>query len=383
MKLQARGGMWQVHFTGADGNRVRTSTKVKVNPNLPDKGEAAAKFAALDIMRESLMQGASPEVRKEQGKKVRMNLAYALQRTLDERWSDQKAVREKRYQVAQLIREVGYWPLSEVTYTKLVEYGTERAKEGDSPATRNRKMSSIRTAMEEAFLRGEIPALPKFPHYSENNIKERYLSAEEEKTLLTSMDRSVAPDDDLGQYMKAVVPFLLDTGLRASEVLLNPDQDRGNHVWLKHGATKSNRGRTVPLTPRARAALTAMLASPVHTDLLTAYRRDKTIPSQRLGRRFAQMVKKAGIDGVTLHTLRHTCASRLVQAEVSLYTVRDWLGHSTVTITERYAHLAPKNLEQAAAALAQANSGVPSKSNVIQLPARIADTHYVMEGTVS
>jgi len=51
------------------------------------------------------------------------------------------------------------------------------------------------------------------------------------------------------------------------------------------------------------------------------------------------------------HTFRHTTASRLVQNGVDLYTVQRMLGHSTIRVTERYAHLAPQNLHAAAAAL--------------------------------
>ena len=54
--------------------------------------------------------------------------------------------------------------------------------------------------------------------------------------------------------------------------------------------------------------------------------------------------RKAGIEDFHIHDLRHTCAAWLVTAGVPLTEVRDLLGHSTITMTERYAHLAPENV---------------------------------------
>lgn len=49
-----------------------------------------------------------------------------------------------------------------------------------------------------------------------------------------------------------------------------------------------------------------------------------------------------------IHALRHTCASRLVNAGVDLYVVKEWLGHSSIQMTEKYAHLNPDKLVHAA-----------------------------------
>ena len=62
---------------------------------------------------------------------------------------------------------------------------------------------------------------------------------------------------------------------------------------------------------------------------------------------FALACKRAGIHDFRMHDLRHTCAAWLVSGGVSLIEVRDLLGHSSVTMTERYAHLAPENLQRA------------------------------------
>jgi len=56
---------------------------------------------------------------------------------------------------------------------------------------------------------------------------------------------------------------------------------------------------------------------------------------------FRAAYQRASIDDFRVHDLRHTFASWLVMAGVSLYVVKDLLGHSSIIVTERYAHLAP------------------------------------------
>lgn len=350
MKVIPRERTWQVHFTDMKGERVRASTGVRVDPNLPDKGKGLAVLAGAEKMRAHLLDSDLPvEAKKAAGKAL--NLSYALRQALADRWSGQRSSKHKAYVVNRLIRDIGYWPLHTINFSRLQSYGKELECAGDSPATRNRKMSAIHTAMTDAKRRGEIESVPEFPHYAENNIKERYLTRIEETRLISSMAENAAPADAEAHYLIHMTLFLLDTGLRAGEAILDASQDLGDRIWLLHGTTKSGKGRTVPLTKRARCALDEILASPVHAHLHALKARSKELPTNRLGRWFRNACARAGIAGASLHTLRHTCASRLVQAGVSLYVVKEWLGHSSITITERYAHLAPKNLEAAAAAL--------------------------------
>lgn len=353
MKLVKRGGTWQVHFTDSAGDRQRTSTGVKVNRHLPDEGKAEATLAALDKVRTNLLSSEIPDGVRKRANQQR-TLAYALNRTYEERWRKQKSAEQRSYVLKVLTEEVGYWPLNSITYLRLHDYGLELEKRGLKPATINRRMSCIQTCLTDAMKRGEIDTLPQFPHWREDNIKERYLTKEEEARLLAVMDETVAAADEPRQYIRHMTEFLLDTGLRASEATqLRPEQDLGSKVWLPHGSTKSGKGRSIPLTARARTALDYILASPTHAENV---KNGPVWASQFLGRRFQTLVDRAKIAGVTLHTLRHTCASRLVQAGVDLYVVQKWLGHSTIVTTERYAHLSVENLEGAVHALEPAGA---------------------------
>lgn len=350
MKIIERSGAYQVHFTDAAGERQRLSTRVKVDPTQPDRGRNQATLAALELMREKLLDATPAGERGKAGKS--RTLGQALTRCYENLWRHQKSSREKRYQVQVLIKEIGYWPLAGVTYDRLMDYAKELEGAGDAASTRNRKMSTIHTAMTEEHKVDRDLVIPAFPHWPENNVKERYVSDTEEADLLAHFAGRAAPDDAEACYMRDLLPFLLDTGARISEALtLTTMQDRGAIVWFPHGSTKNGKGRTVPLTERARASLTAMLASPLVADLHAWHRQNKNKPASWAGTRFRAACDKLKIEGVTLHTLRHTCASRLVQAGVDLYVVKEWLGHSSITITERYAHLNEATLTGALAAL--------------------------------
>lgn len=102
--------------------------------------------------------------------------------------------------------------------------------------------------------------------------------------------------------------------------------------------------RDVPLSEDLREHL---LSIPRRGDYVVYDRYGYRFSIDSLTNYFAQKIcKRSGIKG-NIHKLRHTFASHLVQRRVSLYEVKELLGHSSITTTEIYAHLAPNNLHNA------------------------------------
>ena len=164
--------------------------------------------------------------------------------------------------------------------------------------------------------------------------------------------------DTRAPHLAAFIRLALHTGCRKGE-LLGLEWDRvdldADLIRLDPEHTKAGRRRTVPLNRDARAALLD------RAEYHAAHCPDSpwvfTHPDGRrildIKRSFATACSKAGITDFRVHDLRHTCAAWLVQAGVPLAEVRDLLGHQSIQMTERYAHLdlAPENVRAAVARL--------------------------------
>jgi integrase len=126
--------------------------------------------------------------------------------------------------------------------------------------------------------------------------------------------------------------------------------------------SKNGEGRHIPLNVEARTAFERLRKARIGDGPIPITPQGPVFITKRgerlLGPRhwFEDAVEKAGIKDFTWHDLRHTFASRLVMADVDIRTVAELMGHKSIQMTMRYAHLAPEHKLVAVERLARYNS---------------------------
>jgi integrase len=164
----------------------------------------------------------------------------------------------------------------------------------------------------------------------ENNRRLRYLSKEECTNLLNAC----------ADHIRPIVITALNTGMRKSEVLsLKWDSIDLRHGFILLDKTKNGERREIPINQTVRDILSKIVR---RVDVSYAfYDKNTGLAYQDIKTAFNSACRRSGIKDFHFHDLRHTFASHLVMAGVDLTTVKELLGHKTLTMTLRYAHLAP------------------------------------------
>lgn len=233
---------------------------------------------------------------------------------------------------------------------------THYRKKGNRNSTINRKLAALFKLLKRAERAGQIARVPTYLRLKERNSRVRFLTPGEEERLFSTIASRNA-------HHALLCRFLVDTGARVGEALAVKWADIHNGAvtfWI----TKSGKSRTVPLTIRAReAALEARQyggSGPF-----------SGIEYQNFMYNWNRTRKECGFENdpfVVPHILRHTCASRLVQAGIDLRRVQTFLGHQTIQMTLRYAHLATNDLDQCARALNALNAASQASAQADVMP---------------
>lgn len=197
--------------------------------------------------------------------------------------------------------------------------------------------------------------------------QKRFLSTEEIGRLGEAMR---APEADAeNQVAIGAIRFLLLSGCRRMEALSLPERwldERGG--CIRFGDTKSG----AQIRPIGASAFSAIADLPRKNGwVFPASRGDGHFIG--LPKALAQLCRRAKIEGVTVHVLRHTFAATAAEMGFSELTIAGLLGHSVPGVTARYAHVADSVLVAAAdkvsARIAAALDGT-EKAKVVALPNR-------------
>jgi integrase len=292
-------------------------------------------------------------------------------------WAKANRSRTATNTLEKLNRLFGTWfsePLTAITIERIESWKIRRVNAGCSGTTLLRDMFTLSSVLSRAVKLGKLAENPirkvEKPRI-DRRPKIRFLDDAEEFRLRETLkardakmrmaresanvwrrERSrelLSPLPHYGDHMTPAVLLSINTGLRRGELLKLrwKSIDFARRLLTVEGSdSKTRQTRHVPLNDEAMRVLESWREQsgdgPRVFEISTGF---KTA--------WGHILKRANIVGFRWHDLRHHFASRLVQHGVPLNTVRDLLGHSSIAMSLRYAHLAPDQRREAVAMLNQ------------------------------
>lgn len=250
---------------------------------------------------------------------------------------------------AHLLPYFGDHELEAVSPFQIEKYRAERLNEGVQKSTTNRELALLKRMFNLAIDWGYCHENPvkKVKLFSEkDNLKEQMLAEEDEEKLL----------GECADHLRPIILTALNAGMRRNEIL----SLKWNEVDLKGRVihvvkTKSGKNRIIPLNEALHSVLVDMKSKKISEYVFPNPETGKPFKSIRHG--FENACRRVGIK-LRFHDLRHTFACRLIRRGCDIETLRNLLGHHSVTVTERYIHT---DDEQKRKAVGLLSSGKPQE----------------------
>jgi len=339
--LYLRGGTWWMSYS-LNGRRVResaeTSNKKLAEAVLSKRKLLIAENRFLDVRRESVM-------------KFRDFAAEYFERYSKPNKKSWKSA--DLNSIRALNRFFGDLGLSRITQQMVEEYvrlrrstikrGSDDKERCLAPATVNRELSCLKTMFNKAIEWGRIESSPcvKVRKLKENNARTRFLTDVEMKRLI---DAAWLPK------LRQMITLFINTGMRKGELQnlkwSDLDFDR-NLITLPR--TKNGKVRYLPMNEVTKQVL--LLRRIAKESPLLIFPGKKPDRPWDFVTAFQLARKRACLEDVRIHDLRHTFASHLCMKGVDIMTVKELLGHSSLEMTQRYSHLTDRHKAEAVARL--------------------------------
>ncbi len=330
---------WYLRYKDATGKTCHQRIGAVRDISLTDARKKAKELKA------KIALGSNPQEEARAAKAV-----LTLKEFLEEKYTPYAKARKRSFKYDEsmiklrIVPTLGHFRLNELTRHRIQTFHTDLRTEGLAPATCDHHLKLLRSALNLAVLWEMLDKNPvaKVPLFREDNRLERYLTDEELNRLLVVLRTHKA------RMVCNAMLFLLATGARLNEALQTrwSHIDRANRTWrIPASNSKSKRVRSVPLNDAALEVL-ANLGTEGKNEYLFINTKTKerlTVVNTVWGRiRIA-----AALPTLRIHDLRHQHASMLVNSGRSLYEVQPILGHSDPSVTQRYAHLSTRTLQDA------------------------------------
>lgn len=219
--------------------------------------------------------------------------------------------------------------------------GWLKAHQDWAPATKNRYKNIFGKTFKIALADGKVSGNPArlVEQRPEKNGRVRFLSADEEVRLRAAISHRCPdhmPELDIG----------LNTGMQKGEQYsLEWSQVSFKRKRIQLEETKNGSGREIPMNKFCVAAMEALFTDRPHDGRVCQSKYGRDLDDSRAW--FERCVADARMLNFTWHCLRHTFINRLVMAGVDLRTVQELAGHKIISMTVRYAHLAPEHNQAA------------------------------------
>jgi len=331
-KIRKRGTSYQIDYFDPDGNRVRKSFRKRkdAEAELGKRVSLIAEGRYLDVKKDytttlgELITKYKENYRHQRG--FQSSKAYCLEDFKDHFGAYTRLVN---------IRYVDFETYRNHLREKPTRHGTLRAI-----GTVNREMSCIRhlfaKGMEWEMIEQNPFAKGKSLMVKVNNKRFRYLTEDEITRLL---------DNCVNNYTRDIVTTVINTGMRRQEVLgLKWEQIKGDFIYLSK--TKTDEARQIPINDDLVELLKDIRKrNQLRSEYVFCDNRGK--PFGQITKSFKASIKKIGIEDFRFHDLRHTFASHFVMRGGPLKDLQEILGHKTLTMTMRYAHLSQEHKKKA------------------------------------
>jgi integrase len=273
-------------------------------------------------------------------------IADALARFAEEHGPDIRDAARVGYAIQRLLAWWGDRRVDAIKPVTCSAYRDARLKDGVKLATVTKELSVLRSALKWAKKNGRLVGdIPEVETPPKQAGKDRWLTRDEVARLL----RAARNEPKSRLHLPLFILLGIQTGARSEAILTlkwfpQVDLERGVIDFNPPGRTRNKKGRAiVPIHPRLYWFLAKAHARATSPYVLSYHGE----PIKRIVHGFRNACKRAGLDDVTPHTLRHTAGTWMAKAGKDLHMIGGMLGHSDPRTTMLYAHHHPDHLRGA------------------------------------